>query len=144
MLARDIAGHRWYLVAAAYPTAVMARRAWERCERKLDLSAGDEGIGLYRLAANPEGGLESGSEGRPAVVAVTLDEATGRKAERLLRDGEPWEPTEGFANAMIARRARVVTAHAGETGRLIIRRPEGKGGSLDPLGRMREQDPGQG
>jgi hypothetical protein len=135
---------RWYVVGVAYPSALQARRAWGRAERKLDLSQGDQGIGLYRLAPDPAvPGPSSLVSGKPhdahAVVAITLDEPTARKAERLLRDGDAFEPTPGFADAMIARRARVVLAHAGETGRLVIRRPEGRGAKLDREGTMHEQ-----
>lgn len=139
---REIAGQRWFVEARSYPTAVMARAAWERAEAKLDMSAGDEGIGLYRVAPNPEGVLRSAETQAHGVIVVTLHEPTARKALRLLK-GEPWEIVEGFADSLIARRARVVVEHAGETGRLKIRRPEGRGGQLDRAGRMREPG-GQG
>ena len=139
---REIAGQRWFVEARSYPTAVMARAAWERAEAKLDMSAGDEGIGLYRVAPNPEGVLRAGETQAHGVIVVTLHEPTARKALRLLK-GEPWEIVEGFADSLIARRARVVVEHAGETGRLKIRRPEGRGGQLDRAGRMREPG-GQG
>lgn len=143
MITRDVGAMRWYVVAVSYPSALQARRAWERAERKLDLRAGDEGIGLYRLAPDPAApGPDVLVSGKPVdahgVVAVTLDEATARKAERILRDGAPWTPEPGFADALIARRARVVLAHAGETGRVLIRRPEGRGGKLDREGTMHE------
>ena len=139
---REIAGQRWFIEARSYPTAVMARAAWERAEAKLDMSAGDEGIGLYRVAPNPEGVLRAGETQAHGVIVVTLHEPTAHKALRLLK-GEPWEIVEGFADSLIARRARVVVEHAGETGRLKIRRPEGRGGQLDRAGRMREPG-GQG
>jgi len=139
---REIAGQRWFVEARSYPTAVMARAAWERAEAKLDMSAGDEGIGLYRVAPNPEGVLRAGETQAHGVIVVTLHEPTAHKALRLLK-GEPWEIVEGFADSLIARRARVVVEHAGETGRLKIRRPEGRGGQLDRAGRMREPG-GQG
>lgn len=146
IVGRDIGGHRWYVVAAYYPTSTMARRAFDRLEAKLDLSAGDEGIGLYRLSPKVEGNVESGipRDDVHPVVAVTLDERTARKAERLARDGVGWEPLPDFCNALIARRARVVVAHAGETGRLLIRRGDKAGASLYPDGTMRERDPGRG
>jgi hypothetical protein len=134
-------GGLWYLVAVHYPAALMARTAWERAERRLDLRDGDEGIGLYRLAPNPQAGTwASGLAGdRHAIVAVTLHEPTARKAQHVLRDGQSWMPAPDFADAMIYRRAKVVLDHAGETGRVLIRRPEGRGGSLTPDGDMREQ-----
>lgn len=140
---REHGGVRWFVEARSYPTAVMARAAWERAERGLDLSAGDEGIGLYRVAPNPAGGLRSGATQAHAVVVATLHEPTARKALRLLK-GEPWEIDEAFADSLIARRARVVVDHAGETGRLKIRRPEGRGGTLDRVGRMHESPPREG
>ena len=147
MIARDIGGQTWYVVARHYPTALMARRAFDRLEAKLDLSMGDEGIGLYRMSPRTNGGnLDSGitvDDAHP-VVAVTLDLATARKADRLSRDGAEWEPLPDFCNALIARRARVVMAHAGETGRLLIRRPDEGGARLYQDGSMRERDPGRG
>jgi hypothetical protein len=138
-------GGLWYLVAVHYPAPLMARTAWERCEHKLDLTNGDQGVGLYRLAPNPEASTSPTGAPKNAhcVVAVTLDEATALKAQRYLRDGTAWLPEPDFADAMILRRAKIVSEHAGETGRVIIRRPEGRGGSLTPKGDMREQT-GQG
>jgi hypothetical protein len=147
MLVRDHGdGGRWYVVTVHYPTAVQAKGAWERCERKLDLSLGDQGIGITRLAPNPSTRTRSTGvpEGAHAVAAVTLHESTARKAERLLRDGTPWRPRDDFADALILRRAQVVAEHAGETGRLIIRRPEGRGAALGAMGDLREQEPGRG
>ena len=134
------AGGLWYIVAVHYPTALMARTAWERAEHKLDLRTGDEGIGLYRLKPDPTGEWESGAPSDAhGVVAITLHEPTARKAQHVLRNGRSWLPTESFADALILRRARVVTDHAGQTGRLMIRRPEERGGRLDPGGDMHEQ-----
>jgi hypothetical protein len=134
-------GGLWYLVAAYYPTALQAKTAWEHAERKLIRRPGDEGIGVYRLGPNPESDTwESGAPADAhAVVAVTLNEPTARKAERLLRGGTSWTPTDSFADALILRRAKVVTATGDTGGRLVIRRPEGRGGHLTPEGDMREQ-----
>lgn len=146
MIVRDLgAGGRWYVVAVHYPSALQAKRAWERAERKLDLSAGDEGIGLYRMSPRDRGGtIESGApEGVHPVAAITLDERTARKAERLLRDGASWAPRPDFADALIVRRARVVTAQTGE-GRILIRRPDARGARLDSRGVMHERKPGRG
>lgn len=139
---REHAGHRWFVEARSYPTAVMARAAWERVEGKLNQAAGDGGIGVYRVAPNPAGGLRSGETQAHAVVVVTMHEPTAKKAVRLMR-GESWEIGEDFADSLIARRARVVMAHPGETGRLKIRRPEGRGAHLDRAGHMREQGGGE-
>jgi hypothetical protein len=148
MIVRDHgeSGGRWYLVAVHYPSAMMARTAWERAERKLDMSAGDEGIGLIRLAPNPEASrLRTGApQGVQPIVAMTLDEPTAAKAERLLRDGTPWEPESEFLDALILRRLRILAEHRGETGRLIIRRPEGRGATLDREGELHEHEPGHG
>lgn len=145
MIVRDFAlGGRWYVLTVAYPTGQMAKRAWERLERKLNLSAGDEGIGIYRLTPNPAGGRMTGAGQEPAVACVTLDQPTAEKAQRLLLDGREFDPAEDFADALIARRARVVLQHQGQTGRLVIRRPEDKGGALDPKGQMYEQGAGEG
>ena len=78
------------------------------------------------------------------IAIVTLDEKVLRKAQRLLSDGTPFEATGGLVDALIARRARVVGDHAGEKGRLIIRRPEERGAQFDRFGHVREPDPRQG
>ena len=148
MLIRDLGdGGRWFIVATHYPSAMQARRAWERCERKLDLSAGDEGIGLMRIAPNPDA-TGTAPSGAPAdmhgVIAVTLDGPTARKAERLLKDGIAWEPTSPFADALILRRARIVAANEGKTGRVILRRPENRGAALSLDGEIHEQIGGDG
>lgn len=149
MIVRDHGqGGRWYVVTVSYPTPLMAKRAWERCERKLDMSVGDAGIGLYRLTAAEhqlEGPLATGiPTGAHAVAAVTRDSQTARKTRRLLNDGIECELRPSFADALITRRARVVLAHAGETGRLIIRRPQDRGAKVDPFGGMHEHKPGHG
>ena len=57
MLVRDLgAGGKWYVVAVHYPTAKMAKTAFERVNAKVDMRAGDEGIGVTRLAPNPNSG----------------------------------------------------------------------------------------
>lgn len=149
MIVRDHGeGGRWYVVAVHYPSALQAKRAWERAERKLNMGAGDGGIGLMRLDPRAGGGPEGRlCDGYP-VVGVTLDEAAARKCERVLRDGVTWTPTDGFADAVIARRARVLLdaqrERRGATGRLVIRRPEDRGATLDRRGRMHEPEPGRG
>lgn len=145
MITREIAGRTWYIEARAYPTALMAKRAWERAEHKLIRGPGDEGIGITRLRPNPAGGLSSGLEDGHAVIVVTLDEGMLAKAQRLLSDGRSWEPNEALVDAMIARRAKVVLGQAGTgEGRVIIRRPEGRGAEFNRLGEVFEAGPGQG
>jgi hypothetical protein len=145
MLTREIGGRTWYVEARAYPTAIMAKRAWERAERKLIRGPGEEGIGITRLAPNPAGGLSSGLEGGHAVIVVTLDERMLTKAQRLLSDGRVWEPHPELVDAMIARRARVVVGQAGSgEGRVVIRRPEQRGAEFNRLGEVFEAGPGQG
>lgn len=147
-------GHsqRWYVVAVHYPSALQAKRAWERVEHKIHHEAGDQGIGVLRMAPDPEvlaGRRPYTESGAPldahGVIAVGMHEPTVKKAERLLRDGTPWTPTENFIDAVVARRAHVVTGYAGQgRGRLVIRRPTGRGAALDPTGEMHEPEPGKG
>ena len=148
MITRDHPTGHWFVVARSYPTAFMARMAWERTEEGLDLSQGDEGIGIMRLAPREDGGAPTGApEGQQAVVVITVDEPTAHKAERLLR-GNEWEPTPDFMDALIWRRTRLVgdidAAHPGQGGRLVIRRPDRLGALLDPSGIVHEQEPGRG
>jgi hypothetical protein len=140
-------GGTWYVVTAHYPAAVIARRAWERVNRLVRRARGDEGIGVIRLSPRTGGGASVSDDlpsGAHPVVAVTLDRATAEKVERLLHDGEPWTPTDDFALAMIARRARVVAAHLGETGRVVVRRPDGRGAEFDSSGNLHEPLPPRG
>lgn len=148
MITRDIGGYRWYVETVAYPSALMAKRAWERAERKLLPGKGNEGIGVTRLAPNPAGGASvraDGAIGGHAVAIVTLDARVLAKAQRLLSDGEEFEPADELVDALIARRARVVVeqAAAGE-GRLVIRRPEQRGAEFNRLGEVFEPPPGRG
>jgi hypothetical protein len=145
MLTRDIAGRTWYVECVDYPTSLMAKRAWERTERKLIRGPGEDGIGITRLAPNPAGGTPTGLGTGYTVVVVTLDEGMMRRAQRLLSDGTVVEPSLALADALIARRARVVLSqeHTGE-GRLVIRRPEGAGAQFNQLGEVIEREPGQG
>jgi len=147
MIERDFGeGGHWYIVAVSYPTALQAKNAWMHAESKLTRKAGDEGVGVTRLAPNPA--LNTSATGVPSgrhpVVVVTLDLATAQKAQRLLHDGEPWTPEPDFADALIYRRVRVMAEHEGETGRVVIRRGEGAGASIGRDGVLHEHDPGQG
>jgi hypothetical protein len=148
MIVRDLGpAGRWFVVTVHYPSATMAKHAWERVDRKIKDRSGVNGFGILRLspAEDAPGRLASGApRGVHPVVAVTLAEAMAHRIARLLRDGAEWEPTPDFADAMILRRARVVTEHAGEVGRLKIRRPEQRGAQLDREGRMYEPPPGRG
>lgn len=139
-------GGTWYIVAVHYPTTVMAKKAWERAQRKLSVTAGDAGIGVLRMTPRPGGGRATGAPRDVyPVVALTRDEATAQKAEHILNDGESWMPNDDLSLSLIARRARVVLEHTGQgAGRLVIRRAEGRGAELDREGVMHEPPPPQG
>lgn len=154
MKVRDLGGGRWYVVCAHYPTALMAKTAWERCQSKLNMQAGDQGIGVIRMSArmestgHPEMDLGDLPANAHPVVAVTLHEPTARKCERLLRDGTPWTASDDFADTLIFRRTKVVLEarrkRPGSKGRLVIRRPEGRGAMVDTSGNVYEQPGGEG
>lgn len=140
---------RWYLVAVTYPSAKQAKAAWEEAERKL-IRGSDHGIGVMRLlppGSNPGGMVDSGApEGGHPVIAVTTEFHYVEKIERILRGGVPFEPEPGFADAIVARRARVVLEAAQREagpGRVVIRRPEGRGAQMDEHGEMYEQVGGE-
>jgi hypothetical protein len=139
-------GGRWFVVARHYPTALMAKAAWERANRKLILQQREQGIGVQRLAPaddNDPHNIPSGApDGVHGVVAVALIENLARRAERLLRDGTDWTPPEDFARALILRHARVGAAMG--AGKNVIRRPEGRGGRLTEQGVLYESEPGRG
>jgi hypothetical protein len=144
MIVREIAGRTWYVEVREYPSGLMAKRAWERAERKLKRGPGEDGIGVTRLAPNPAGGIPTGLSG-PAVAIVSLDEPIMLRAQRLLKDGTEFEPSGALADALIARRARIVLARAGRgEGRVSIRRPEDRGAEFNLLGETFEPKPGQG
>lgn len=148
MITRDIGGHRWYIETRSYPSALMAKRAWERAERKLLPGKGNEGIGVTRLAPNPAGGVSvraDGARSGDAVVVVAMDAKVFRKAQRLLADGVEFEPAEGLVDALIARRAQVMVEQAASgEGRIVIRRPEQRGAEFNRLGQVFEPPPGRG
>jgi hypothetical protein len=144
-------GGRWYVIAVHYPTALMAKRAWERCQSKLNLASGDEGIGVVRMSprhATPDPSMDIGNlpDDVHSVVAITLHEPTAHKCERLVRDGTPWTPSDAFADTLIYRRVKVVMEtqrrQPGSKGRLVIRRPESCGAQMDALGNVYEQTGG--
>jgi hypothetical protein len=132
---QDFGEARWWLVSAHYPSALMARSAWERVDRKL--RRGD--LGFYRHGTTEDPGT--------SLTAVSLVEVQVDRAARLLRDGEDQELDPALLASMFVRRARVVVgaARAGETrsGRIKVRRPE-TGAELRPDGVMIEPEPGQG
>lgn len=146
MMVRDLGdGGRWFVVAVHYPSALQAKRAWERINAKLDMRAGDEGIGIVRMSPAGTGSPSGAPPDTHAVVGVSLHKPTARKMERLARDGTAWEPLPDFADAVILRRARVVVAtDPARTGRVVIRRPEGRGAQLDQSGVLYEPEGGQG
>lgn len=138
---RIFEGQKWYLVAVHYPSALQARRAWERVQRK---SLG--GAGTIRMAPAAGGqALASGApEGVYPVVVTTDKIEVASKARRVLSDGTPWTPTDDFADAMILRRLRVLAEHTGETGHVVFRRPENRGATMDYKGNVHEPEPGRG
>jgi hypothetical protein len=144
VIERQIGNITWYVTAVSYPTAIMSRRAWERAMRRLDMSKGDAGIGVTRLAPYPRGEIKTGAPaGQYIVIAVSMNEKTSRKAGRLLRDGKEFEPTPDFVSTLILRRIRMAKAQA-TPGRVTIQRPEGRGATIDQLGNLKEAPPGEG
>jgi hypothetical protein len=130
---RRIGDNAWYLASARFPSAYMAKQAWERMERKLPRSS----IGIYRHGPSTDPGI--------LVSVVSLDSDQVARAAQFLTLGEhePLDPR--VQDALIVRRADVVVHAASEgmqSGRLKWRRP-GTGASLNPDGTMTEPG-GQG
>lgn len=127
----------WFWTCARYPTALMARAAWERIERK---TAGGGELGLYRHGPSDDPGV--------LVTAIGLDRSAVERCVRLLRDGVDERLPLELVESMALRRARVALEtsrqHPGESGRVKIRRPEAQGVPLDRGGVMRERPPGRG
>jgi hypothetical protein len=125
----------WFWCSARYPTAQMARSAWERGERKIAIGS----LGIYRHGPRENIGT--------VVTAVSLKRDEIERCARLLRDGVDELLDVELLDSMILRRARVVVAetqaHGDVTGRLKIRRPE-SGAALDHEGVMHEREPGRG
>ena len=128
MIVRDAgAGGRWYALTVAYPTALMARRAWERVDRRMPRGS----LGFYRHGPSDRVGT--------MVTVISLDRAEVERVARLLDDGAEIELEGRLLDRMILRRAAVVVEadRAGENAsRLKWRRPEGAGAYLDDAGRM--------
>lgn len=133
----------WLVVTAVYATPVAARKAWEQIERKSRSYKGEPGgVGIYRHSVGSiEGRLVS-------VVGLMPDaEARVQRVQRVLANmgGEDYRLGQKAATDLIARRARVVLAKAGEgAGRVVTRRPDARGATLMPDGRAIEHKPGQG
>jgi hypothetical protein len=130
-------GPVWYVVARGYPTALMAEKAWEKGNAKLVYGDEESGVGIVRLGPRPEGGIPCGITDH-SVVCVTLNKGAAEKAERIL-GGEDQSPNENFIQALILRRMRVIAENADRTGRLVIRRAENRGASVDVHGNLYEQ-----
>jgi hypothetical protein len=141
---QESGGVRWYVEAREYPTALMAKRAWELCERKLTRAPGEEGVGVTRLGPNPEkNAIPSGMHPpKPAVIVVTRSEPMLKQAQRLM-GGEPWEPAHLLISALIYRRVEIEKAQ-NRHGRIVVRRPEQRGARIYVDGSVVEQEPGQG
>lgn len=133
----------WLYAAARYPTPFMARVAWERLEhatrakqRELDETGG---VGIYRHGPTDDPGT---------IVSVIGLEGAHTRIERALRvlgqAGEDYPLDQVTLEALIVRRSRIVLAHKGETGRMIGRRPDGRGAILTPGGDIIEPPPGRG
>lgn len=126
----------WFWCSARYPSALMARAAWERVERKLPRGS----LGIYRHGARDDPGV--------LVTAVSLERAEIERCARVLRDGVDERLDDELLDLLIMRRARVVIeategGRRDASGRIKIRRPE-SGATLDREGVMHEQPPGQG
>lgn len=150
---RQTSGETWYVEARNYPTALMAKTAWEHAEDKLTLGRGEEGVGVFRLAPNPDGDtIRSGlEEPMHSVVAVTRDRRTAERVAHVLKDGTPWDPVPEFCDALIERRRRMTRgrlawglSHKPGGGKVVIRRPEDGGGRIYESGELREPKPGRG
>jgi hypothetical protein len=148
-------GEIWLIEARHYPTALMAKTAWERCNDTLVLGPGEEGASVWRLAPNPEDNvIPSGvpNESMNAVVVITQDRRAMAKAQRILgSDGTPWQPESGFCDTLIARRKRMMVGRAAYVlkhqpggGSQTIRRPEDRGARIYESGEVREYPPGRG
>lgn len=118
----------WYIASVQFATSYMARQAWEHVERKVSRGS----LGLYRHGPTENPGT--------IVSCVSLDRAQLLRCARLLRTGEDYALDETTMRALCARRARVVLEHArgGESGRMLLRRPEGRGAEMTKDGRMIE------
>jgi hypothetical protein len=148
-------GETWYVEAVYFPSGLMAKTAWERCDQKLVLGPGEDGASVWRLSPHVDPDqpmLPTGiPEGVPhhVVVFVSQDRRVLAKARRLLRDGTPFEPVPEFCETMIARRRRMMVGHHAYAlqaqpggGSQRIRRAEGQGAHVYLDGQVRE--PGRG
>ena len=127
---------QWWLVCARYSSALQARRAWERVERKIPRGS----LGIYRHGPKDDPGSH--------VSAVSLEREQVERVGRLLRDAEDVALPDSLAYSLIVRRARVVVEavqeHGDVSGRVKIRRPERQGATLTSTGEMIDPEPGRG
>lgn len=126
----------WYVVSGEFPTAYMAKQAWESMESRIPKGT----LGIYRH------GIQGESEGMiVSAVSLNLDEI--RRAMHMLRLAVHYPLGEDERLMLIGRRARVVSRalQAGRSeGRLKWRRPEGRPAKLDPDTLDMVDRPGQG
>lgn len=133
---RRVGGNLWYVVSAVYPTALLARFAWDEIEARTKNWA-DRDAGIYRHGNSQMAGM--------VVSAVSMNRRSIVRLAGMLRHGSDSGLDEGEIDALITRRARVVLDQAGNgSGRLIIRRPDGRGARLGAFGEMIEPTPGEG
>jgi hypothetical protein len=118
----------WWWISARYPTAQMAKAAWERVERRLARGS----LGFYRHGTTDAMGCE--------VTAVSIKRDEVERCVRLLRDGQDNPLDDELLDSMIVRRARVVVEevakHGDVSGRVKTRHPEDAGAVLDRQGVM--------
>jgi hypothetical protein len=127
----------WYWTCARFPSAKMARDAWERIDRKRRTGT----VGVYRHGPSDNPGA--------FVSIVGLDREEVERIARMLRGGVDERLPDDLVERLCVRRAAVVVeatrAQPGATGRVKIRRPEDRGAVLGPDGVMRDpRGPGRG
>jgi hypothetical protein len=130
--------HTWYVLTCEYAHEHAAKQAWNQMNSVDMRGRGELELGVYRHAV--------GHGGRAAFVSVVSHKPGGMEvAERVLvsdRRGKPVELGRDLEEAMIARRVRVM-AELSEQGAVpggyTVRRPDSRGGVLQPDGTMLEQ-----
>lgn len=126
----ELAGMRWWIVSRRFPSAEIARLAWEALESEGRRVKGALDLGVYRHGVTDDPTIVTALSHRPEGVIV---------ADRMLAAPDFDLPDE-WAEALILRRVKVIgglLADKAEPGSYAIRRGR-RGGRLHPDGTMEE------
>ena len=132
----ELHGRTWWLATRSYLSPLAAKGAFERA-----LAGGlQEDVGVLRHGTSSS----IPAEAVPIYVSVVGEDRAAVEAVVLrLPPGLDFDLGDELAASIVTRRARLLAEQDGG-GRMVSRRPEGRGAVLRPDGRLQESPPGRG